>query len=311
MATEELNKIFAHILNDVTRYVNNPNKIVGKILLTILIFVVFFGLKKMLRQIMDIVIKKPKVLNIVRIVISYVLNTVIVVLTIRVWMEATDSIMLATVLFLAFLSLSAKDLYIDVICWILIIYRKYFQIYDRIEINGIKGKVLKITPMSFNLMELGNWFTADSPTGRVVKIPNSWILKHSLYNYSDMSPVVWKENKYTLTFASDWQKAMEMMTGICDRYIERDVMPKIVAAEEAEKWLKGFELYDGKLQTRIDIETTDEGIVLKLHYPAFYTESTKIRTYLNDKILRAFDSFGKIEMAGNTLYIYQNKTKIV
>src|SRR5699024_12263367 len=97
--------------------------------------------------------------------------------------------------------------------------KKYFKLYDRIEIDGIKGDVIKITPFYFKVVERGNSLSSSSATGRVIHMPNHILLNTTLYNYNEFIQVNWEEVTYNLTVDSDWKKAqvfikMEIITYI-------------------------------------------------------------------------------------------------
>jgi small-conductance mechanosensitive channel len=55
---------------------------------------------------------------------------------------------------------------------------------DRVQLGDSGGDVIDIGLLRTTLMETGNWVNRDSYNGRIVRIPNSAVLKESVFNYS-------------------------------------------------------------------------------------------------------------------------------
>src|SRR6202789_56411 len=55
---------------------------------------------------------------------------------------------------------------------------------DRVQIGDTRGDVIDIVLLRTTLMETGSWVSRDLYNGRVARIPNSTILKVSVFNYS-------------------------------------------------------------------------------------------------------------------------------
>ncbi|MEO8961469.1 MAG: mechanosensitive ion channel domain-containing protein, partial [Ginsengibacter sp.] len=71
------------------------------------------------------------------------------------------------------------------IAWLYIIFRTPYRVGDRIEINGFKGDVVGIDYLDTTLLEFsGNYLTNDRRSGRVIRFPNSMVLRLEVFNYS-------------------------------------------------------------------------------------------------------------------------------
>jgi small-conductance mechanosensitive channel len=70
--------------------------------------------------------------------------------------------------------------------------------------------VIDIELLRTTLMETGNWVSRDMYNGRIVHIPNSTVLKGTIFNYSQGFRFIWDEIKVVFTTASDCQLAREM-----------------------------------------------------------------------------------------------------
>jgi small-conductance mechanosensitive channel len=63
-------------------------------------------------------------------------------------------------------------------------FSRLYAIGDRVQIADTRGDVIDIGLLRTTLMETGNWVSRDLYNGRIVRIPNSTVLKGSVFNYS-------------------------------------------------------------------------------------------------------------------------------
>ncbi len=90
-------------------------------------------------------------------------------------------------------------------------FSKLYAVGDRVQIGDTRGDVIDIGLLRTILMETGNWVSGDLYNGRIVRIPNSAVLKGSVFNYSQGFPFIWDEIRVVFTAASDSQLAREML----------------------------------------------------------------------------------------------------
>src|SRR6202049_477223 len=90
-------------------------------------------------------------------------------------------------------------------------FSKLYTVGDRIQIGDIRGDVIDIGLLRTTLMETGNWVGRDLYNGRIVRIPNSIVLKGSVFNYSQGFQFVWDEIKVVFTTSRHCQLARKML----------------------------------------------------------------------------------------------------
>src|SRR6202163_3416646 len=90
-------------------------------------------------------------------------------------------------------------------------FSKLYAVGDRIQIGDIRGDLIDIGLLRTTLMETGNWVSKDLYNGRIVRIPNSIVLKVPVFNYSQGFRFIWDEIKVLFTTATDCQLAREML----------------------------------------------------------------------------------------------------
>src|SRR5215471_18051106 len=106
-----------------------------------------------------------------------------------------------------------------------------YRVGDRIQVNETKGDVVDISVMRTTVMETGNWVSGDLYNGRIVRIPNSTVLKGLVFNYSQGFRFVWDEIRIHFTSESDHAYAREMLL----RVGRETVNDYLVEAQDAWK----------------------------------------------------------------------------
>ena len=98
-------------------------------------------------------------------------------------------------------------------------FSKLYAVGDRVQIGDTRGDVIDIGLLRTTLLETGNWVSRDLYNGRIVRIPNSTVLKGSVFNYSQGFHFIWDEIKVLLTTTSDCQLAREMLLRVAKEAI--------------------------------------------------------------------------------------------
>src|SRR5215469_802255 len=112
-----------------------------------------------------------------------------------------------------------------------------YAVGDRVQIGDTRGAVIDIGLIRTTLIETGNWVNSDLYNGRIVRIPNSAVLKGSVFNYSQGFQFIWDEIKLKLTSESDHECAREMLL----RVAKETVSDYLVEAQTS--WKRVVENY--------------------------------------------------------------------
>ena len=90
-------------------------------------------------------------------------------------------------------------------------FSKLYAVGDRVQIGDTRGDVIDIGLLRTTLMETGNWVSRDLYNGRIARIPNSTVLRGSVFNYSQGFRFVWDEINVLFKITSDCQLAKAML----------------------------------------------------------------------------------------------------
>jgi small-conductance mechanosensitive channel len=110
-----------------------------------------------------------------------------------IWFQGFQSVSTFLGLLSAGLAVALQDPIVNLAGWLFIVWRRPFDVGDRIQIGEHRGDVIDIRIFQFSLMEVGNWVEADQSTGRVIHIPNGKIFRETQANYSKGFQYIWNE----------------------------------------------------------------------------------------------------------------------
>src|SRR5207247_865051 len=92
-----------------------------------------------------------------------------------------------------------------------ILWRRPFEVGDRVQIGPHAGDVIDLGLFQFTLNEIGAWVNADQSTGRIIHVPNGKVFTDPVANYNKGFRYIWNEVPVVVTFESDWRKAKQIL----------------------------------------------------------------------------------------------------
>ncbi len=111
-------------------------------------------------------IEDAKALYIWRKSITYATFALAVLVLARPWFPALSNLSTFLGIVSAGLAIALQDPIVNLAGWVFILWRRPFQVGDRIQIGEIPGDVIDLRIFQFTLLEIGNWVDADQSTGR-------------------------------------------------------------------------------------------------------------------------------------------------
>jgi small-conductance mechanosensitive channel len=174
-------------------------------------------------------------------------------------------------------------------------FSKLYAVGDRVQIGDTRGDVIDIGLLRTTLMETGNWVSKDFYNGRIVRIPNSTVLKGSVFNYSQGFQFIWDEIKVTLTAASDCLLAKQVLL----RIAKEAVGGYIVEAQTSWKIVSdNFRSANPPLEPTVMLAVVGGSLEFGVSYVVDYTKRTAMQDQLFTKIVQEVaNSNGKLEWA--------------
>ncbi len=234
---------------------------------------------------------------------AYVSASLALLLLGRIWLTGFQDIGTFLGLVSAGLAIALKDLVASVAGWLYLLWRRPFEVGDRIQIGEHAGDVIDIRLFRFTLIEIGNWVEADQSTGRVILIPNSRILIEAIANYSKGFRYIWNELPVLVTFESNWPKAKIILQKIIDEhsaYLSEDAMRSVRKAAQ-----RAMIIYS-TLTPKVWTSVASSGVLLTIRYLCDPRKRRGTAETIWEDILTEFGKCDDIDFAYPTMRRYMN-----
>lgn len=289
--------------NELYKYVMDSPQLYSQIIETIAVIFVFGFIRFLVLRILARRIKDEKLRYKWRKNLSYISSFVAFLIIGQIWIAGVKSLATFLGLLAAGLTIALREPVTSLAGWIFLIWRKPFDMGDRIQIGEHKGDVIDIRIFKFTILEIGNWVDADQSTGRVIHIPNHRVFSENIANYTSDFEFLWDELRVPLTFESNWKKAKKILTEIVEKHL-------LDFVDEAKRQVKrasnSYLIHYKYLTPIVYTEVKENGIVLTIRY---LINPRKRRTTAQDlweDILVEFNREDDIEFGYKTFRIYDH-----
>ncbi|HVH67705.1 MAG TPA: mechanosensitive ion channel family protein [Gemmatimonadales bacterium] len=230
--------------------------------------------------------------------ISYIGTGVGVILVGRTWFVGIAALATFLGLLSAGLAIALKDPVTNLAGWVFIVWRRPFEVGDRVEMGGHKGDVIDIRLQQFTLNEIGNWVDADQSSGRIIHLPNGKVFTEPVANYDRGFRYIWNEVPVLVTFESDWKKAKEILTAIAFKHAAH------LTAQAEQDLLTASRQYlinYTKLTPIVYTKVTDSGVQLTMRYLIEPRKRRGTEHAIWEDILLEFDRCPEVDLAYHTV----------
>ena len=234
---------------------------------------------------------------------SYINFGLIVFIVGSIWFQGFQSLSTYLGLVSAGIAIALQIPLVNLAGWFFILWRRPFQVGDRIEIGDVRGDVIDQRIFMFSLMEIGKRIDAEQSTGRVLHVPNGKIFSEALANYTDGFQYIWNEIPVLVTFESDWEKAKEILTKVITNRSEEF---SANAEEQMKKVAGRMMIYLNNFTPIVYTSVKDSGILLTIRYLCNPRRRRGSEQDIWEDILMAFGKCEDIDFAYPTQRYYLN-----
>ena len=179
------------ISKHISQYISLNEEYISLIILSIIVFLIANILKKIAIKFLKLIKDNSKEYSITRsfkIFISLIEWGIIII----IWEEHIKNIITLVSFVSAAIAFSLRDIILNFFSGIYIKIKRPFQIEDRIQINDLKGDVINITSMNFEVLEINDEHGGQS-SGIIITFPNSTIFSNPVKNYNKAFKYIWDE----------------------------------------------------------------------------------------------------------------------
>jgi len=235
--------------------------------------------------------------------LTYVLVVVGVVIVGRMWFAGVESLAQVLGLVAAGLAIALKEPLSNLAGWGFIIWRRPFEVGDRIQIGPHAGDVIDLGLFQFTLNEIGAWVQADQSSGRIIHVPNGKVFIDPVANYNKGFRYIWNEVPVLVSFESDWRKAKQILTKIAVKHAEH------LTAQAEQELLAASQQYlinYRKLTPIVYTKVVDSGVQLTIRYLIEPRKRRGTEHAIWEDILTEFAACPDIDLAYHTVRGFKN-----
>lgn len=204
---------------------------------------------------------------------------------------------------LAGIAFSLREVFANIVGWLVIVSAKGFRQGDRIEMGELAGDVIDIGILRTVVAEIGGWVGADQSTGRVVSVPNSTMLNNNVYNYTQGFEFIWDELKVLVTFESDWQIAEKIMLEAAEKDFEEK---QDQIRERLKRARRRMLIRLNHITPKVWVTIADSGVELTLRYLVRPRRRRSISDAIGREILEKIATVPNVEFAYPTTRFYSS-----
>ena len=230
--------------------------------------------------------------------LTYALVTAGVVIIGGTWLTAGVGELLKFLGILsAGLAIALKEPLSNFAGWAFIIWRRPFEVGDRVQIGPHAGDVIDLGLFQFTLNEIGAWVDADQSSGRIIHIPNGKVFTDPVANYNKGFRYIWNEVPVVVTFESDWRKAKQILGKIAVKHAEhltQQAEQELLAA--SQQYLINYR----KLTPIVYTKVVNDGVQLTIRYLIEPRKRRGTEHAIWEEILMEFAAAPDIDLAYHT-----------
>ena len=229
--------------------------------------------------------------------LTYLVVAAGIVIIGRMWFAGVQALATFFGLLSAGLAIALKDPVSNLAGWGFIIWRRPFEVGDRVQIGPHAGDVIDLGLFQFTLNEIGGWVNADQSTGRIIHVPNGKVFVEPIANYNRGFQYIWNEVPVVVTFESDWKKAKQLLTKIAFKHAEH------LTAQAEQELLTASRQYlinYRKLTPIVYTNVVDYGVQLTIRYLIEPRKRRGTEHAIWEEILTEFAGAPDIDLAYHT-----------
>ncbi len=204
------------------------------------------------------------------------------------------------------IAVALQDVVKDFMGWIIILQRHLFKLGDRASIGQYTGDVIDIGPLRTTMLEISvnGAFNAHERTGKILYLPNSLVLKESVLNYNTTSDFMSVEVQVTVTYASNWKKAEQILRDVLTK--QTSTFAELARKQQRKRTALFFTMWEvGEPEIHVDLASSGVQFTMKFIVPI--GKRRAVVTALSREILEQFNADREVELAYHTIQIVGGK----
>lgn len=173
--------------------------------------------------------------------------------------------------------------------WLSILTGRHFRIGDRIQMGGVRGDVLDLSPLRTKILEIGSgqednsWIRGRQYTGRVVSISNKAIFSEPVFNSSTAFDYLWEELAIPVPYTDDWQRAEKILREEAER-----ASSPADARRAMEEVRRRYPVGRAEVEPRVFVRATDNWVELAARFVVPVRNARAVKDEMTRRVLARF-----------------------
>ena len=184
-------------------------------------------------------------------------------------------------------TLVLKDFILNLFAGIYIKVKRVINLEDRILIHDVKGDVINLSALNFEILEVNDKDKGEQSSGIVTVVPNSYVLTYPVKNYNKAFKYIWEEINIDVPIDTDIKKVKGILYKIVN---ENDIIKRI--PQKMEKQMdqasSEYRIYYNQFKPIIYTKIVDQHIRLSVRYLMHPKKSRVVEDYIWLKIINQF-----------------------
>jgi small-conductance mechanosensitive channel len=177
--------------------------------------------------------------------------------------------------------------------WVSILSSRQFRVGDRVQLGGVHGDVLDITPLRTRLLEIGaadggdSWVRARQYTGRLVSVSNKAVFNEPVYNSSAAFDYLWEELTMPVPYHEDWQRA--------ERILQEEVERASASSGARQAMItmrRRYPVGRADVEPRVFVRATDDWVELSARFVVPVRDARRVKDAMTRRVLDRFAEAG-------------------
>ncbi len=216
-----------------------------------------------------------------------ILNVIEVFFFIFIWDDYIKSLMTLISVISAAVTIALREIIMNFFCGIYIKMKRPFKVEDRIQIDDIKGDVMNISALDFEILEISNKDENGQSTGVIVTMPNSFVFTKSIKNITKGFKYVWNEITVKVPLKCDLVKNKQEIYKIVNNIETIKSIPKKMK-DQINSLNNNTRIYFNQYDPVIYTKIVDNHIELTIRYLMHPKKARYIESVLWNKIYQSY-----------------------
>ena len=279
--------LIEEISNWISSRTTIPIEYVKLAVTTIVILLIASFVKKLLELLYRQFVEDPKKRYIYNQKKNLTIMIIVIATCLLIWNNHISGLITLISFLSAGIAIAVRDIIMNFFAGIYLRTVKPFNLEDRIEINGMRGDVVKMSALSFEMLELGERVNGEQSTGRIIHIPNSQLFTYSLKNYNTAFKYIWNEITVRVGLDADIDETKRVLYEIIEKNDTIKETPKKMESQVEDASLD-YIIYFNHVRPIIYTKIVESHVELYIRYLVTPKKARNVEDAINRDILEAY-----------------------